>query len=146
MLWHIKLKFCIWLCFTVLQIKFECHQFASIFVGVMPPLELRILEMHSFRTFLLNALTYWAEILHKTLLYCTTGQVVVLSICINFCGRYAPFGTHNTENTVFRIFLLHALTYWAEILQMTLFYWYTHKLRVSSICVNFCGSYAPFGT
>ena len=27
MLWHIELKFCIWLCFTVLQIKFECQQF-----------------------------------------------------------------------------------------------------------------------
>ena len=25
MLWHIELKFCIWLCFTVLQIKFECR-------------------------------------------------------------------------------------------------------------------------
>ena len=42
-LWHIELKFCIWLCFTLLQIKFECHQFVSIFVGVMPLLELRIL-------------------------------------------------------------------------------------------------------
>ena len=36
MLWHIELKFYIWLCLTVLQIKFECRQFASIFVGVMP--------------------------------------------------------------------------------------------------------------
>ena len=51
MLWHIELKFCIWLCFTVLQIKFECRQFASIFVGVMPLLELRILEIHSFPHF-----------------------------------------------------------------------------------------------
>ena len=47
MLWHIELKFCIWLCCTVLQIKFKC-QFASIFVGVMPLLELRILKIHSF--------------------------------------------------------------------------------------------------
>ena len=36
MLWHIELKFCIWLSFTVLQIKFECRYFPSIFVGVMP--------------------------------------------------------------------------------------------------------------
>ena len=35
MLWHIELKFCICF-FTVLQIKFECLQFPSIFVGVMP--------------------------------------------------------------------------------------------------------------
>ena len=48
MLWHIDLKFCIWLCFTILQIKFECHQFASIFVGVMPLLELRICSFLHF--------------------------------------------------------------------------------------------------
>ena len=36
---------------TVLQIKFECRQFVSIFVGVMPLLELRILEIHSFPHF-----------------------------------------------------------------------------------------------
>ena len=45
MLWHIELKFCIWLSFTILQIKFDCRQFASIFVGVMPLLELRILKI-----------------------------------------------------------------------------------------------------
>ena len=42
-----------------------------------------------FRTFILNALTYWAEILHMILFYCTTDQV----ICINFCRSNAPFGT-----------------------------------------------------
>ena len=51
MLWHIALKFCIWLCFTVLQINFECHQFPSILEGVMPLLELRIVEIHSFLHF-----------------------------------------------------------------------------------------------
>ena len=54
MLWYIELKFCTWLCFTVLQIKFECRQFASIFVGVMPLLELNILEIHSFPHFSLT--------------------------------------------------------------------------------------------
>ena len=46
-----------------------------------------------FRTFLLHALTYWAEILHLTLFYCTTDQVSVLSISVNYCRSYAPFGT-----------------------------------------------------
>ena len=41
-LWHIELKFCTWLCFSVLQIKFECCHFASIFERVMPLCELRI--------------------------------------------------------------------------------------------------------
>ena len=66
-LWHVELKFCTWLCFTEIQIKFKCRQFASIFVRVMPLLELRILEIQFFRTFLLHALTYWAEIFHTTL-------------------------------------------------------------------------------
>ena len=51
MLWHIEPKFCIWLYFTVLQINFKCCQFVSIFVGVMPLLELKILEIHSFPHF-----------------------------------------------------------------------------------------------
>ena len=42
MLWHIELKFCTWLCFNVLRIKFECRHFASIFEGVMSLCELRI--------------------------------------------------------------------------------------------------------
>ena len=51
MLWHIELKFCTWLCFNALQIKFECHHFATIFEGVMPLCELRIWEIHSFPHF-----------------------------------------------------------------------------------------------
>ena len=51
MLWHIELKFCTWLCFDVLQIKFECRHFASIFEGVMPLCELIIKVMCSFPPF-----------------------------------------------------------------------------------------------
>ena len=47
---------------------------------------------------------------------------------------------------VFLTFLIYALTHIAEILHMTLFYCTTDQVRVSSICVNLCGSYAPFGT
>ena len=54
MLWHIELKFCKWLCFTLIQIKFESRKFASIFVAVMPLLELTILEKHSFPHFSLT--------------------------------------------------------------------------------------------
>ena len=247
MLWHIELKFCTWLCSNVLQIKFECRQFASSFVGVMPLLELRILEIHSFPHFsltcfdifswnfaydfvllyfrssssvinlrqflwelcpfwnlnywkysfphfLLRALTYWAEILHMTFFF------TVLQIkfeCRQFLWELCPFWNLNYwkysfphfsltcfdilswnfahdfvlmyyrsslsvinlrqvllelcpfwnseywKYTVFRTFLLHALTYW---LHMTLFYCTTDQVWVSSICVYFCRSYAPFGT
>ena len=51
MLWHIELKFCTWLRFDVLQIKFDCRHFASIFEGVMPLCELRIKVMCNFLHF-----------------------------------------------------------------------------------------------
>ena len=92
-LWPIELKLCIRLCFTVLQIKFECCQFASIFWELCPFWNYQYWKYTVFRTFLQHALTYWAEILHMTLVYCTTDQVRVSLLCVNFCGSYAPFGT-----------------------------------------------------
>ena len=92
MLWHIELTFFIWYCVTVLKIKFECRQFLSILLGVLPLSKLRILEIHSFRHFLLHALTYWAEILHITLFQYITEQRRVSSIFVNSCGSYVPFG------------------------------------------------------
>ena len=90
MLRHIDLKFCIWLSFTVLQIKFECCQFASSFVGVMPLLELGILKIHIFPHF---SLTCFDTLSWNFAYICTTDQVRMSSICVNFCGSYAPFGT-----------------------------------------------------
>ena len=184
MLSHIELTFCIWLCFTVLQIIFECRQSASMFVGVMPLLELRILEIYSFPQISLHALTYWTEILYMNLLYCITDQVRVSSIGIIFVEviplleiikleihnfphffpscfhvlswNYAydfillyyklsssvvnlrlflkelcPFwNLEYWKYTVFRTFLFHILTHWAEILHMTLFYCTTDQVRV----------------
>ena len=43
-----------------------------------------------------------------------------------------PFWTsHSYKYAVFRTFLIHALTYWAEILHMTLFYSTSDQVRVS---------------
>ena len=148
MLWHIELKFCTWLCFTVLQIKFECCQFASSFDGVMPLLELRILEIHSFPHFSLTCfdILSW-KILHMTfflLKYRSSSSVVNLRQVL---WELCPFwNLEYWKYTVSRTFLLHALTYWAEILHMTLFYCNTDQVWVSSICIKFWGSYASFGT
>ena len=147
MLFHIELKFCIWLCFTVLQIKLESHQFASIFVGVMPLLKLRILEIHSFLHFSLTCfdILSWNFAYGFVLLYHRSSLSVInlrqflWELCLFWNLEY-------WEYTVFRTFLLHALTYWAEILHITLFYCTTDQVRVSSICVNFYWNYAPFGT
>ena len=200
MLWHIDLKFCVSLYFYARKIKFECHQFLSLFAGVMLLFNFKLLQICSFPhfsptcfdilssnfaydfvlmyhraslsvvillqfllelclfvdleyskytvflTFLWHALTYWAEILHMTLFYCTTDQVWVSSICVNFCGSYDPFwNLEYWKYTVFRTFLLHPLTYWAESLHITLFFCTTDQVWVSSICVYFW-SYASFGT
>ena len=147
MLWHIELKFCIWLCFTVLQIKFQCCQFASSFVGVMPLLELRILEIHSFQHFSLTCfdILSWNFVYDFVLMYYRSNLSVVK--LHQFLLELCPFcNLQYWKYTVFRTFRLHALTYWAEILHMTLFYCTTDQVWVLSVFVNFCGSNAPFGT
>ena len=85
MLWNtcIELKFCICLCFTVLQIKFQCRQFASIFVGVMPLLELSILEIHSFPHFSLTCFYILSWNFSYEFVYCTIDQVWMLSLCVH---------------------------------------------------------------
>ena len=107
--------------------------------GLCPPV---------FHTFLQHALTYWAEILHMTFFYCTTDQVRVSSICVNCLWELCPFwNLEYLKYTVFRSFFQHALTYWAEILHIDFFFYCTtDQVWVSSICVNFWRSYAPFGT
>ena len=51
------------------------------------------LRLPVFHSFLIHALTYWAEILHITLFQCTSDQVQVSSLCVNFWRSYASFGT-----------------------------------------------------
>ena len=88
---HIKLKLCICLCYTVLQIKSECRQFASMFVGVMPYLErwiLEILEIHSSPHFYPACF----DILSWNFAY----DLVILSYrsssnAVNFCWSFASF-------------------------------------------------------
>ena len=145
MLWRIELKFCMSLSSYERLIKFECRQFPSIFVGVMPLLELRILGIHSFPHFSVTCfdILSWNFAYDFVLLYYRS----TLSFFNFRFFLLCPFwNLEYWKYAVFRTFLLHVLTYWAEILQMTLFYCTTDQVRVSSICVNFCRSYDPFGT
>ena len=115
------------------------------FWGVMPLLELRILEIHSFPHFSLTCfyILSWNFAYDFVLLYYRSSSSVVN--LRQLLWELCPFwNLEYWKYTVFRIFLLHALTYWAEILHMTLFYCTTDQIRVSSICVNFCRSYRPF--
>ena len=122
MLWHIGLKFYIWLFFTVLQIKFECCQFLSIFDGVIPLSECRILKIHSFPHFSLTRfdILSWNFAYDFVLLYFRL-SLIVLNLRW-FLWELCPFWkSEYWKYTVFCIFLLRALTYWAETLHVTLF-------------------------
>ena len=113
-------EICIWLCFTVLQIKFQCCQFPSIFVGVMPLLERRILEIQSFPHFPLTGfdILSWNFAYDFVLLYYRSSSSVVNFR--QFLWELCPFwNVENWKYTVFRILFFHALTYWAEILHLT---------------------------
>ena len=76
MIGHIELKFCLWTCLTVLQITFECCQFATILIEVMPLLELRILEIHSNPHFSLTCfdILSWNFTYDFVLLYYRSGR------------------------------------------------------------------------
>ena len=51
MLCDIELKFCVSLYFDARKIKLECHQFLSIFAGIMPLLNFKLLQICSFPHF-----------------------------------------------------------------------------------------------
>ena len=147
MLWHIDLKFCVSLYFYARKIKFEYHQFPSLFAGVMLLFNFKLLQICSFPHFSPTCFDKMSSnfVYDFVLMYYRASLSVVillqvlLELCLFVILEYSKY-------TVFRTFLLHALTYWAEILHMTLFYCTTDQVRVSSICVNFYGSFAPFGT
>ena len=138
MLWDIELKFCVSLYFYARKIKFECHQFPSIFVGVIPLLELRILKIHSFPHFsftCFDILSWNVTYDFVSLYYWSSLSVIIFR---QFLLELYPFwNLEYWKYTVFHTFLLHALTYWAEILHITLLNCARDQVWVSSICVNF---------
>ena len=98
-----------------------------------------------FRTFLLHALTYWAEILHMTLFYCTTDQVRVSSICVNFCWSYALSELRILEIHSFPHFSLTPFNILSWKLNITLFFCY-YRSSLSVVNLRLFWSYASFRT
>ena len=153
MLWHIELKLCTWLCFNVLQIKFECHHFASILYARLQTGRIKVWWCPSVRpsarfphfSHTCFDILSW-NFAHDFVLmyYRSSSSFVTLR---QFSKELALFvNLECRQCAVFRTFLLYALTYRAEILHMTLFLCTTDQVRVSLISDNFCWSYAPFGT
>ena len=84
MLWRIALKLCMSLSYEH-SINVEYRQFPS-FCWVLPLLELRILEIHSFPHFSLTCFDILSWFFHMTLFHCTTDQVWVSQFASNVVG------------------------------------------------------------
>ena len=122
-IWHILLKFCIWFCFNVLQIKIEYHHSVSIFEGVMSLFELRLWEIHSFPQF--SPSCWHIELKFCTWLcfdffQCTSGQVRVSSLCISFWRSYASLWTSNIVNVQFSA--LFSFVIWHILLKFCIWF------------------------
>ena len=76
--WHFAHDFV----FTVLQVNFECRQWASVSVGVMSLLGLRILEIHSFPHFSPAFFDILSWNFSYNFVSCTVDQVLVSSLCV----------------------------------------------------------------
>ena len=100
------------------------------------------LSVTVFRTFLLHALTYWAEILYVAFFLWTFDQVRVSSIFVGVMPLVE-----------LRILEIHSFTHFSltnfDILSWNFpydFVWLYYRSSSSVVnCVNFCRSYAPFG-
>ena len=146
MLWHIELKFCIWLCFNVPQSKFECRHFASIFVGVMPLCELRILEIHSFPHFSLTCFDIfsWNFAYDFVLLYYRSSSSVVN--LHQFLWELCPFW--NLEYWKYTVFPHFSLTPF-NILSWKFAYYFIflyYRSSLSVVNLRLFWSYASFRT
>ena len=138
MLWHIDMKFCVSLYFYARKIKFEYHQFPLLFAGVMLLFNFKLLQICSFPHFSPT----WFDILSSNFVYdfvlmyhrLSLSVVILLQFLLELC---LFVNLEYSKYTVFCTFLLHALTYWAESLHITLFFCTTYQVWVSSICVYF---------
>ena len=146
-LWHIELKFCTWLCFDILQIKFDLRHFASIFEGVMPLCELRIKVMCSFPHFSPTCfyIFSWNFAYDFVLLYCRSSFE---------CRQFASMFVGVMPLLELRILKIHSFPHFSlacfDILSWNFAYDFVLSYyRSSSIVINLrqcLWDYAPFGT
>ena len=101
MLRHIELKFFRWIFLTNYRLSSSFVTLCQFLKELCFFWNLEYRKYTVFRSFLPYALTYWAEILHITLLLCTTDYVRVSSLCVNVWRSYPSFGTKNIGNAQF---------------------------------------------
>ena len=84
-LWDIDLKFGIWICLDIIQIKFDYGCVWSTFTWVIA-----LCWNFVFWTFLCHLSTYWVEISYMNLSWHNTGQVRLWSRLTYFYMSYCP--------------------------------------------------------
>ena len=100
----------------------------SVRPGLRPPV---------FHCFLLHALTYWAEILHMTFFHCTTDQLRVLSLCVNFWRSYASLWNWNIGNAQFSALFSYMLRH----IELKFCTWlYFNVLQIKFECHHFAST------
>ena len=103
--------------------------------GLRPSIHpsVRLSQFSALFSFICFVILSWNFVYHFILMHVRSS-----SNAINFrqfLMELCPFWTsHSYKYAVFRTFLIHALTYWAEMLHMTFFYSTSDQVWVSSIC------------
>ena len=110
-LWDIDLKFGIWICLDMIQIKFDFCVVHPTFTGVISHFKNLV-----FRTFLSRLLWYWPKIWNMNLSWHDTDQVRLLSRLTYFYMSYCPLLKFRFSG----LFLCHLSTYLLEISYMNL--------------------------
>ena len=103
------LKFGMWICLYIIQIKFDFHYVWPTFTWVTKKC-IALCKKLVFLTFFFRLLWYWLEIWYMNLSWHKTDQDWLLSRLTHFYMSYCPL-----LNIVFRTFLCHLSRYWLEI-------------------------------
>ena len=146
MLWHIDLKFCVSLYFYARKIKFECHQFPSLFAGVMLLFNFKLLQICSFPHFSLtcfhilssNFIYDFVLMYHRARLSVVILLQFLLELCLFVNLEYSKYSFPHFSLTCFDI------VSWNFAYDFALLYY-----RSSSSVVNlrqFLWELCPFGT
>ena len=112
MLWHIDLKFCVSLYFYARKIKFECHQFPSLFPGVMLLFNFKLLQICSFPHFsptcfdILSSNFVYDLVLmyHRASLSVVIFLQFLLELCLFVNLEYSKYSFPRFSLTPFNIF------------------------------------------
>ena len=133
-LWDIDLKFGMWICLDIIQVKFEFCRAWLTFTGVIA-----LCWNLVFRVFLSRLLRYWLEIWYMNSSWYNTDQVRVSLRLTCFYRSYCPLLKFSFLD--FSLLSFEILTW--NLVYMNLSWHNTDQVRLSSRLTYFYRSYCP---